>query len=98
MLVCQIIPTKNESCSPALDLFQIADVSFGMSWPYQNINNLEQVQRWATRFILGRDYSEHRHLSKLNLLPLHFKVQIILKGSSFSTFFEIGTYSLTKEI
>ena len=25
----------------------------------RNINNLEQVQRRATRFILGRDYSEY---------------------------------------
>ena len=28
-----------------------------------NINNLEQVQCRATRFILGRDYSEYKHLS-----------------------------------
>ena len=32
----------------------------------RNINNLEQVQRRATRFILGRDYSEYERLSKLN--------------------------------
>ena len=38
----------------------------------RNINNLEQVQRRATRFILGRDYSEYELLSKLNLLPLTF--------------------------
>ena len=36
----------------------------------RNINNLEQVKRRATRFILGRDYSEYERLSKLNLLPL----------------------------
>ena len=30
----------------------------------RNINNLEQVQRRATRFILGRDYSENERLSK----------------------------------
>ena len=38
----------------------------------RNINNLEQVQRRATRFILGRDYSEYERLSKLNLLPLKY--------------------------
>ena len=30
----RIIPTKSESRGPALDLFQIVDVSFGMRWPY----------------------------------------------------------------
>ena len=35
----------------------------------RNINNLEQVQRRVTRFILGRDYFEYERLSKLNLLP-----------------------------
>ena len=34
-----------------------------------NINNLKQVQRRASRFILERDYSEYERLSKLNLLP-----------------------------
>ena len=38
----------------------------------RNINNLAQVQRRATRFILGRDYSEYKRLSKLNLLPLKY--------------------------
>ena len=38
----------------------------------RNINNLEQVQGRATRFILGRDYSEYECLSKLNLLPLKY--------------------------
>ena len=38
----------------------------------RNINNLEQVQRRAMRFILGKDYSEHEPLSKLNLLPLQY--------------------------
>ena len=42
----------------------------------RNINNLEQVQRRATRFILGRDYSEHERLSKLNLLPLQYHREI----------------------
>ena len=42
----------------------------------RNINNLEQVQRRATRFILGRDYSEHERLSKLNLLPLQYRREI----------------------
>ena len=41
-----------------------------------NINNLEQVQRRATRFILGRDYSENERLSKLNLLPLQYRREI----------------------
>ena len=38
-----------------------------------DINNLEQIQRRATRFILGRDYSENERLSKLNLLPLQYR-------------------------
>ena len=42
----------------------------------RNINNLEQVQRRATRFILGRDYSEHERLCKLNLLPLQYRREI----------------------
>ena len=42
----------------------------------RNINNLEQVQRRATRFILGRDYSEYECLSKLNLLPLKYRREI----------------------
>ena len=42
----------------------------------RNINNLEQVQRKATRFILGRDYSEYERLSKLNLLPLEYRREI----------------------
>ena len=40
----------------------------------RNINNLEQVQRRATRFILGRDYSEYERLS--NLLPLKYRREI----------------------
>ena len=39
-------------------------------------NELEQVQRRATRFILGRDYSEYEHLSKLNLLILNYRREI----------------------
>ena len=42
----------------------------------RNINNLEQVQRRATRFILGRDYSEYERLSKLNLLPVKYRIEI----------------------
>ena len=42
----------------------------------RNINNLEQVQRRATRFILGRDYSEYERLSTLNLLPLKYRREI----------------------
>ena len=38
----------------------------------RNINNLEQVQPRATRFVLARDYSEYEHLSKLNLLLLKY--------------------------
>ena len=47
-------------------------------WPHtkRNINNLEQVQRRATRFILGRDYSEYERLSKLNLLSLKYRREI----------------------
>ena len=36
----------------------------------RNITSLEKGQRRATRFILGKDYSEHEGFSKLNLLPL----------------------------
>ena len=39
----------------------------------RNLNNLEQVQRRATRFILGREYPEYERLSKLNLLPLKYR-------------------------
>ena len=44
----------------------------------RNINSLEQVQRRATRFILGRDYSEYERLifSKLNFLPLKNRREI----------------------
>ena len=42
----------------------------------RNINNLEQVQRRATRFILGRDYSEYERLRTLNLLPLKYRREI----------------------
>ena len=49
-----------------------------MAWsPHTKRNiNLEQVQRRATRFILGRDYSEYERLSKLNLLPLKYRREI----------------------
>ena len=33
-------------------------------------------KRRATRFILGRDYSEHERLDKLNLLPLQYRREI----------------------
>ena len=42
----------------------------------RNINNWEQVQRRATRFILGRVNSEYERLSKLNLLPLKYRREI----------------------
>ena len=42
----------------------------------RTFNNLEQVQRRATRFILGRDHSEYERLSKLNLLPLKYRREI----------------------
>ena len=42
----------------------------------RNINNLEQVQRRATRFILGGDYLEQERLGKLNLLPLQYHREI----------------------
>ena len=42
----------------------------------RNINNLEQVQSRATRFILVTDYSEYERLSKLNLLPLKYRREI----------------------
>ena len=42
----------------------------------RNINNFDQAQRRATRFILGRDYSEYERLSKLNSLPLKYRREI----------------------
>ena len=42
----------------------------------RNINNLEQFQRRATKFIRGREYSEYERLSKLNLLPLKYRREI----------------------
>ena len=42
----------------------------------RNINNLEQVQRRATRYVLARDYSKYEHLSKLNLSPLKYRREI----------------------
>ena len=48
----------------------------GYTASIRNINNLELVQRRATRFILGRDYSEYERLSKLNLLPLKYRREI----------------------
>ena len=40
--------------------------------PYtkRNITNLEQIERRATRVILGEEYTEYERLSKLNLSPL----------------------------
>ena len=40
------------------------------------IDNLEQVQGRATRFVLGRDYSGYERLSKLNLLLLKYRREI----------------------
>ena len=34
------------------------------------------MQRSATRFIIGNDYSEYERLSRLNLLPLHYRREI----------------------
>ena len=42
----------------------------------RNIDNLEQVQRRATRFVLGRDSSGYERLSKLNLLLLKYRREI----------------------
>ena len=46
--------------------------------PYtkRNITSSEQIKRRATRFILGKEYSEHERLSKLNLLPLQYRREI----------------------
>ena len=53
----------------------------------RNINNLEQVQRRATRFILGRDYSEYERLSKLRgSLPKSGPLEFATKNS-FPLFF-----------
>ena len=40
------------------------------SYTKRNITNLEQIERRATRVILGEEYTEHERLSKLNLSPL----------------------------
>ena len=40
------------------------------SYTKRNITNLEQIERRATRVILGEGYTEYERLSKLNLLPL----------------------------
>ena len=72
----RVIPTKNESRSPALDLFQIVDVLVWSPHTKRNISNLEHVQCRATGFILGRDYLAHKHLNKLNLLPLPYHSEI----------------------
>ena len=42
----------------------------------RNINNLEQVQHRATRFIPSKDYLEHERLRKLKLLPLQYRTEI----------------------
>ena len=52
----------------------------------QDINNLEQVQRRVTRFILGRDYSEYERLSKLNLLPLKYRRETTIWFSLLSAY------------
>lgn len=39
----------------------------------RNISSLEKVQRSATRFILGQDYSEYERISKLNIRPLQYR-------------------------
>ena len=62
------LPNLAQTSKPLRDLF-IMDTAW-------IINNLEQVQRRATRFILGRDYSEYERLSKLNLLPLKYRREI----------------------
>ena len=49
---------------------------YGLLIPNETFNNLEQVERRATRFILGRDYSQYERLSKLNLLPLKYRREI----------------------
>ena len=46
--------------------------------PYtkRNIVKLEQIQRIATRLIIGQDFSEHERLEKLNLLPLQYHREV----------------------
>ena len=46
--------------------------------PYTKINivKLGQIQRRATRLIIGRDFSEHECLEKLNLLPLQYRREV----------------------
>ena len=62
----------------------------------RNINNLEQVQRRATRFILGRDYSENERLSKLNLLPLQYRREIndlVIFFKCFKNIFKLNIFN-----
>ena len=46
--------------------------------PYTKINivKLGQIQRRVTRLIIGRDFSEHERLEKLNLLPLQYRREV----------------------
>ena len=47
--------------------------------PYtkRNIRTLEQVQRKATRFIVGKELSYNEKLKKLELLPLMYRREIV---------------------
>ena len=47
--------------------------------PYtkRNIRALEQVQRKATRFIVGKELSYYERLKKLELLPLAYRREIL---------------------
>ena len=49
---------------------------YGLLIPNEIFDNLEQVQRRTTRFVLGRDYSECECLSKLNLFLLKYRREI----------------------
>ena len=60
----------------------------------RNINNLEQVQHRATRFIPSKDYLEHERLSKLKLLPLQYRTEINDLVYFFKRFKNIYIYML----
>jgi hypothetical protein len=73
--ICDVKTKKLRYITWARSRLEYASVVWS---PYtkRNISSLEKVQRRATRFIIGRDYSEYERLRKLNLLPLQNRREI----------------------